>query len=62
VERDARRRWLNQGREEDWQDRIKASRAKRKVIAKAKQKGSRESIHDVADNADENLETSKVES
>jgi hypothetical protein len=49
ADREARHRWLDSGLTEDWTERLRTSRRKRAVIAKAQQKSFREAIADAAE-------------
>lgn len=49
ADREARHRWLDSGLAEDWTERLRTSRRKRAVIAKAQQKSFREAIADAAE-------------
>ena len=49
ADREARHRWLDSGLAEDWSERLRASRLKRTVIAKAQQKTFREAIAEAAE-------------
>src|SRR6187402_3869362 len=49
ADREARRCWLESGLAEDWTERLRTSRAKRSIIAKAQQQSFREAIAEAAD-------------
>jgi len=49
ADREARHRWLDSGLAEDWSERLRTSRIKRSVIAKAQQRSFRKAIAEAAE-------------
>ena len=49
ADREARHQWLDSGLAKDWSERLRTSKVKRSVIAKAQQRSFREAITEAAE-------------